>query len=89
MDETVDRIIAAIAAGGDFWHEVYEPYSENRISRETVRMVIEKARERAGKSMPRVAHYLKAVEGDEDSDPEARKMLFRFKNFLYKTVKLS
>jgi hypothetical protein len=37
--------------------------------------------------MPAVARYLKAVGGGEGLDEEQRR-LFKFKNFLYKTVKI-
>jgi transcriptional regulator with GAF, ATPase, and Fis domain len=80
-------IIERIRGGGDFWSEVYEPFSHNDISRETVRLVIEKARGLAGKTMPMVARYLKALGDDVTSDEEQRR-LFKFKNFLYKTVKI-
>ena len=80
-------IIGRIQDGGDFWSEIYEPFSRNDISRETVRLVIEKARGLAGKTMPAVARYLKAVGGGEGLDEEQRR-LFKFKNFLYKTVKI-
>jgi transcriptional regulator with GAF, ATPase, and Fis domain len=79
-------ILERIAAGGDFWSEVYEPFSRNDLPRETVRMVIEKARTQAGKTMPTVARYLKAV-GNGGKEEEQRQ-LFKFKNFLYKTVKI-
>ena len=80
-------IIARIGGGGDFWSEVYEPFSHNDISRETVRLVIEKARGLAGKTMPAVARYLKAL-GDGVGNEEEQRRLFKFKNFLYKTVKI-
>ena len=88
---TLDERLAAdilqrIQAGGDFWGEVYEPFSKSDISRETVRLVIEKARVLAGKTMPSVARYLKAVEDGTGQEQERR--LFKFKNFLYKTVKI-
>jgi transcriptional regulator with GAF, ATPase, and Fis domain len=82
-----DEIIATIAVGGDFWSDVYEPFSHNDISREIVRLVIEKARAKAGKTMPAVAGYLNVFADGLDKDDEQRQ-LFRFKNFLYKTVKL-
>ena len=81
--EIVDRI----ESGGDFWSDIYEPFSRNDISRETVRLVIEKARIKAGKTMPAVARYLKAVENNGDS-AEKQRLLFKFKNFMYKTVKI-
>lgn len=88
LDERVATdIMARIAAGGDFWTEVYDPFSRNDISRETVRLVIEKARAAAGKTMPAVARYLKAVDGGAATAEEQRR-LFRFKNFLYKTVRI-
>ena len=80
-------IIGRIRNGGDFWSEVYEPFSKSDISRETVRLVIEKARGLAGKTMPAVARYLKAV-GEGAGQEEEQRRLFKFKNFLYKTVKI-
>lgn len=81
------EIIDRIAAGGDFWSDIYEPFSRNDISRETVRLVIEKARATAGKTMPAVARYLKALADNMEKNEEQRQ-LFRFKNFLYKTVRI-
>jgi hypothetical protein len=81
------EILQQIQAGGDFWSDVYEPFSRSDISRETVRLVIEKARGLAGKTMPAVARYLKAV-GTEADQEENQRRLFKFKNFLYKTVKI-
>jgi len=81
------EILESIENDGDFWTDVYEPFSRNDISRETVRLVVEKARAKAGKTMPAVARYLKAL-GDELDPSEKQRQLFRLKNFLYKTVKL-
>ncbi len=82
-DEIVDKIVA----GGDFWADIYEPFSRNDISRETVRQVIEKARAQAGKTLPAVARYLN-VFPDGMEKKEEQRQLFRFKNFLYKTVRI-
>ncbi len=82
------EIMQQLELGEDFWQAVYEPYSQNRISREVVRLVIERSRAVAGKGMPQVARHLKAVKGDIQGDEEERKQFFRFKNFLYKTVKI-
>ena len=81
------EIIDKIATNGDFWRDIYEPFSRSDISRETVRLVIEKARAKAGKTMPAVARYLKATTDGVEKEDEQRQ-LFRFKNFLYKTVKI-
>jgi hypothetical protein len=88
LDERlVADILEQIQAGSDFWSEVYEPFSRNDISRDTVRLVIEKARIQAGKTMPAVARYLKAF-GEGESSEEEQRRLFKFKNFLYKTVRI-
>ena len=80
-----DEIVERINVGGDFWTDIYEPFSRNDISRETVRLVIEKARSASGKTMPAVARYLKAVTGTAEDE---KLILYKFKNFLYKTVKV-
>ena len=88
LDERLaDEILEKITDGGNFWSEVYEPFSRSDISREAVRMVIEKARMQAGKTMPAVARFLKAINGNEDA-AEAQRLLFRYKNFLYKTIRI-
>jgi len=79
-------ILERIQDGGDFWTDIYAPFSRSEMSRETVRLVIEKARGIAGKTMPAVARHLKAV-GNGDKGEEQRR-LFKFKNFLYKTVRI-
>ncbi len=87
-EQLADQILADIAGGKDFWTAVYEPYSGNHISREVVRLIIEKTRERAGKSMPRIARYLRATDSDNPDSGEEQRRFFKFKNFLYKTVKI-
>jgi len=88
LDERLaTEILQRIQAGGDFWSEVYEPFSRSDISRETVRLVIEQARLLAGKTMPAVARYLKVI-GTEAGQEEEQRRLFKFKNFLYKTVRI-
>lgn len=90
LNEQVAReIIATIGKGeGDFWSEVYTPYTASAISRDTVRLVVEMARNTAGRTMPEIARYLRGVDGDQANNSEYQKKFFRFKNFLYKTVKL-
>lgn len=88
-DQLAEQIISGIAAGDNFWSAVYEPYSGNHISREVVRLVIDKARERAGKSMPRIAAFLNAVNSDEAGSKEEKLRFYKFKNFLYKTVRIA
>jgi len=88
QNQLADDIVAQIRSGKDFWESVYEPYSHNRISRDVVGLVIEKARSEAGRTMPQIARDLKATVGDIQKDERERKKFYKFKNFLYKTVKI-
>jgi hypothetical protein len=82
-----DDLLETISQGGDFWKNVYEPYSRNELSRDVVRLVIEKTRGITGRQLPNVARYLKAV-SDNQEEHEQQKTLYRFKNFLYKTIRI-
>jgi transcriptional regulator with GAF, ATPase, and Fis domain len=86
-EQLAKKILQQIESGGNFWQDVYEPFSGNDISRETVRMLIDMSKGLAGKTLPAVARYLKALDAEESPEEEKRK-LFKFKNFLYKTVKI-
>ncbi|HOP39534.1 MAG TPA: GPMC system transcriptional regulator [Geobacteraceae bacterium] len=88
QEQLAEEILVEIDNGKDFWQAVYEPYSKNRISRDVVALIIEKSRVAAGRTMPRIAAHLKAVTGDIQVDPTERKKFFRFKNFLYKTIRV-
>ena len=71
----------------DFWLTVYQPYARQEITREVVLKLIEKARTEGATNMPRLARLLRACDPDGSSDEE-RKSFFRFKNFLYKTIRI-
>lgn len=87
-EELADEILAQIGQNKDFWLAVYEPYSRSEISRDVVKLIIDKSKAAAGKSMPQLARYLKATDGDINNEEDQRKRFFKFKNFLYKTVKI-
>ncbi|MGA7826403.1 MAG: GPMC system transcriptional regulator [Geobacteraceae bacterium] len=88
QDQLATEILSAINEGKNFWEAVYEPYSKNRIPRDVVALVIEKSRLAADRTMPQIAQHLKAVNGDVRSDAAERKKFFKFKNFLYKTIRV-
>ncbi|MDD2319724.1 MAG: GPMC system transcriptional regulator [Geobacteraceae bacterium] len=88
QDQLAAEILAEINDGKDFWEAVYEPYSKNRIPRDVVGLIIDKTRLTAGRTMPQIARYLKAVDGDIRADAAERKKFFKFKNFLYKTIRV-
>lgn len=78
---------AILQGDGDFWQTVHEPFSEKRISRDVVAKVVDLARTQGATSMPQVATLLKAC-ADPSGDDEQKRIFYKFKNFLYKTIKL-
>ncbi len=82
--QAATTIVQRILGGqGDFWSEVYQPYSNKELTREGVVEVIEQMRRRGAVSMPKLAKILIACK--PDTEP---KQFYRFKNFLYKTVRI-
>jgi len=53
-----------------------------------VRLIIEKTRLAAGRTMPQIARALRATCGDGENDAHDQKKFFKFKNFIYKTIRL-
>ncbi len=83
------EILQRIRQGKEtFWSGVYQPYSEGRISRDVVRSLIEQAKGQGARSMPRLAVLLRACDPKSD-DAQEKKVFYRFKNFLYKTIRLT
>jgi transcriptional regulator with GAF, ATPase, and Fis domain len=72
----------------DFWSGIYEPYSANRITRDIVIEIIEIARAAGADTMPKSAELLRACDPRSEA-AEEKKTFFRYKNFLYKTVRIA
>ncbi len=72
----------------DFWTGAYLPYSENRISRDVVAALVDLARREGAVNMPRIAVMLGACD-PKSEQAEERKAFYKFKNFLYKTIRIS
>jgi hypothetical protein len=53
-----------------------------------VAQVVEMARAQGAATMPKAAELLRACDPRSDDDEE-RKTFFKFKNFLYKTIRIS
>lgn len=88
-DALADEIFEDLRnARRDFWDAVYQPFSGNRLTRETVLAIVERARAEGAGTMPKLAQALRACNPRSD-DPEEKKIFFRFKNFLYKTIRIS
>lgn len=87
-EELAGQILTTITSGVEnFWTALYSPYTENRITRDIVLLVIDMARRQGATSMPKLASLLKACDPSSDASRE-RKTFFRFKNFLYKTIRI-
>ncbi|WP_305045260.1 GPMC system transcriptional regulator [Geoalkalibacter sp.] len=88
-DALADEIYEELRGGAaNFWDALYQPFSSSRLTRETVVAVIERARGEGAGSMPKLALALRACD-PKSTDPEEKKTFFRFKNFLYKTIRIS
>ena len=88
-EETAREIFVSIRTGReDFWSALHAPYSENHLSRDVVSAVIDLARREGANTMPKIAVLLRACNPKQD-DPEEQRIFFKFKNFLYKTVKIT
>jgi transcriptional regulator with GAF, ATPase, and Fis domain len=86
--DPLQRIQAALQSGtGDFWSLVHKPFTENQLTRDTVRALIEETRRAGARNMPDIAFALKACD-PRSKDEDEQRSFYKFKNFLYKTVKI-
>jgi hypothetical protein len=75
------------AGEGDFWTLVHQPFTEKQLTKDSVRALVAAVRRAGARSMPEVAVALKACDPRSAAAEEQRKF-FKFKNFLYKTVRV-
>ncbi len=89
VDQTAEDIFKRLLADeNDFWELVYRPYNKQELTREVVIKLIEKARAEGATNMPKMARLLRVCDPDDTSKAE-KKEFYRFKNFLYKTVRIN
>ena len=82
------RIQTALQSGeGDFWGLVHKPFANNQLTSDTVRALVEETRRAGARNMPDIALALKACD-PHSSDADEQRRFYKFKNFLYKTVKI-
>ncbi|MCD6186946.1 MAG: GPMC system transcriptional regulator [Desulfuromusa sp.] len=87
--QLAENILRNILAGQhDFWEAVYHPYAKQELTREVVIKLVEKGRAEGATTMPKLARLLCACDPADGSDEE-KKSFYRFKNFLYKTVRIN
>ena len=86
----IDSILKRLEVGeGDFWSQVHKPFKENIITKGTVKDLIQTARNRYQANLPGLAVKLGACTRHYQSNSEELKKFTSFKNFLYKTIKIS
>ncbi|MFQ5450668.1 MAG: sigma 54-interacting transcriptional regulator [Nitrospinaceae bacterium] len=86
----VDSVLKQLESGEeDFWSAVHQPFRENRITRDTVKSIILSAKSRYQTTLPGLAIKLKVCSTQMQTDPSEMKKFISFKNFIYKTVKIS
>ncbi len=88
--QSIDTLLTQLESGeADFWSLIHQPFRQNHLTRETVKSVIETAKSRYRANLPGLAVKLKACSEHMHSDPLEKKKFISFKNFLYKTVRIT
>jgi transcriptional regulator with GAF, ATPase, and Fis domain len=82
------RLLDALRTGeGDFWSLVHQPFTEKQLTKDTVRALVAAVRRGGARNMPEIATALKACD-PRSANAEEQRRFFKFKNFLYKTVRV-
>jgi transcriptional regulator with PAS, ATPase and Fis domain len=88
--DDIELILKQLEDGeGNFWSQVHNPFKKNIITRGTVIDLIQIARNRYQVNLPGLAVKLRACNLHYQTNSEELKKFTSFKNFLYKTVKIS
>ena len=89
-DENVESILADLEQGkGDFWTTIYQPFKNNHMTREALKTIINTAKNRYQTNLPGVAIKLGVCQENFRTNANEHKKFTSFKNFIYKTVKIS
>ncbi len=86
----IDDLLETMEQGkGDFWTSIYHPFKGKRLTRDAVSSLIETAKSRYQTNLPGLAVKLGVCSDQFRTDAEENKKFLSFKNFLYKTVKIT
>ena len=86
----IDTLLSQFEKGeADFWTDIHQPFKANHLTRDTVRSLILAAKSRYQTNLPGLAVKLRACKTRSHIETDERKKFISFKNFLYKTVKIS
>ena len=73
----------------NFWSDIHQPFKNSLMTRDTAKSLILAAKERYQTNLPGLAVKLRACKDRSHIQSDERKKFLSFKNFLYKTVKIS
>jgi len=85
--QAAELFTSLLTARQEFWGAVHKPYNENNLPRDVVIRIVEMAKAQGSTTMPKIARSLRACDPQSQS-PEEKRRFFKFKNFLYKTIKI-
>ena len=86
----IETLLDQFEAGeANFWADIHQPFKANHLTRDTVRSLILAAKNRYQTNLPGLAVKLGACKTRSHLESDERKKFISFKNFLYKTVKIS
>ncbi len=86
----VNDLLKNIEQGqGDFWTSVYYPFRGKHLTRDAVSSLIDTAKKRYQTNLPGLAIKLGVCGEQFRTNPNENKKFLSFKNFLYKTVKIT
>jgi transcriptional regulator with GAF, ATPase, and Fis domain len=86
----IETLLGQFEAGeANFWTNIHQPFKANHLTRDTVRALILAAKNRYQTNLPGLAVKLGACKTRSHLESDERKKFLSFKNFLYKTVKIS
>ncbi len=89
-ENSVENLLDQFEAGeANFWDDIHQPFKANHLTRETVQSLIIAAKSRYQTNLPGLAVKLGACKTRTHLESDERKKFLSFKNFLYKTIKLS
>jgi transcriptional regulator with GAF, ATPase, and Fis domain len=89
-DNAVTSILTALESGeGDFWNAIHQPFKNKEITRDTLKKIILTAKNRYHTNLPGLAVKLRACAPQFQDDEMEWKKFQSFKNFLYKTAKIT
>jgi len=86
----IETLLVQFETGeANFWTNIHQPFKANHLTRDTVKALIMAAKNRYQTNLPGLAVKLGACKTRSHLESDEKKKFTSFKNFLYKTVKIS